>query len=378
MSSPRRARYFWAPLTAVCIAAAGCGGGSSSTTPAPSQNPTLGSVSPTVYLGALASGSGSTPLGNAISQTAVLEAAMHRTLALHLHYMSWSSLKSIGTNPDIRDDIAHHRVPVIAWNCSDDLQTPALNLTQITKSAAALQDLRAIGQQIAQLRSADGSPYPVLLRYFWEFNLNSQGGSYTNANGNGGCFVGGDPTQYPGQFIAAWKTVATTLKGLNPAPNVSLVWNPSVSNTINNAGPYQPFYPAGYVDWIGFDGYNKENPANADLPPGFNGIFAASLNDVTSNTAFYGSKPIIIAETGSCNQYTQPGETQAAFLAQAESTLKSGVAPWSSVKAFVYFSSPGNYTAPGGAPCTWTLGSGLAQWITLASDSYFQAAYPIP
>jgi len=330
-----------------------------------------------VYLGAWinSSASGAPTPQQIIAQTAALESTMPRSLALHLHYFSWSQMKSIASSAEIQDDIQHNRIPLISLHCKDDMQKPALDLNGIATNPAAVADITTIGQQLAQLQSADGAAYPIMLRWFWEFNLNSVNGSQ-GINGNDGCFDSNKPN-YPTEFVTAWDKIYATLSTVTPQPNVSMVWNPNVTNSISSAGPYAAFYPgAGYVDWIGFDGYDKENTSGN--PVGFSNIFAGNLKDVAvTNAPLYGGKPILIGETGSCNEYVDPN-TQAEYLASVSSTLKSGVAPWTFVKALLYFDAPGSYTFANGGQCTYSLQSGLAQWDTLSGDPYFEAFVTIP
>jgi len=337
----------------------------------------LGAPQQGVYLGAWVNpaGGAQTPAPQqVIAQTAALESTMPRNLAIHLHYLFWSDLKSIASNPEILDDIKHSRIPLISWHCKDDLQNPALNLSGIATSPAAVADLTTIGQQLALLQAPDGSAYPVMLRWFWEFNLNSVDGGQ-GINGNDGCFDG-DKSDYPTEFISAWRKISTTLRAVTPQPNFSMVWNPNVVNAISSAGPYAAYYPGpASVDWIGFDGYDKENTAGN--PIGFSSVFAGDLRAVAvTNRSMYGGKPLIIGETGSCNEYADP-DTQAEYLSAVSTTLKSGV-PWSSVGALTYFDAPGSYTLPNDGHCTYSLQSGLAQWDALSANPYFEAFANIP
>jgi len=321
-----------------------------------------------------------------IKQTASLEMSMARPLALHMHYFDWATLATISDNggePTIADDIAHNRVPVISWHCKDNYLNHNYDLAQIA-AGDARSDLLKIGQELSQLKTPDGSTYPIMLRYFWEFNINSVDGDPLDINGNNGCFSPNATTaQQEAEFIGAWQAIYTTLQGLLPHPNVSMDWNPNVTGGASIAGPYLGFYPGpSYVDWIGFDGYDKEDPNNNYVPLGFPNVFQADLTAVATDATDYGLKPMIIAETGSCDQYTSP-YTQPQYLSSSigiQQTLESNVAPWTSVKAIMYFDAPGHYNPPQSPPstCTYTLNSGLTQWNTLSAQPYFQATVAIP
>jgi hypothetical protein len=113
-----------------------------------------------------------------------------------------------------------------------------------------------IREQILALKYPDGTQYPIILRWFWEFNANaSQIGNSPGPNNNGDCFVNPNSVTpnapLTTQFINAWETIHNALLGSQPVPNVTFDWNPSVipdtgsGQTVDVATP-APFYPGFY------------------------------------------------------------------------------------------------------------------------------------
>lgn len=309
-------------------------------------------------------------------ETEGLETSINRPLAFHNEYRTWSQLAGItsdSSDPEIAGDIAHGRVPVIALQCQDNLQNPPLNLNQIANNQAAVNDLGLIKTALSNLDytsgPARGKAYPVMLRWFWEFNLNAVGPG--NENNNGGCFTGSDSTQYPSQFINAWKAIYAQLVGHDTGvPNITFVWNPNVSKAFSDgaATDAQPFWPgSAYVDWIGVDGYSKE-PAGGGNPALFDDIFHGFFEEFAS----YG-KPMMITETGSCQQYTGK-YTQEAYIADAANQITLDSLYIGSVNAFMYFDGHSSqYQIPNIGPCKWVFDSnGLQAFTTMGSEDPFR------
>jgi hypothetical protein len=75
-------------------------------------------------------------------------------------------MAQLSTDVGIQDDISHGRVPVISWNCADDMQTTPLNLVQIASGGVAVDnDLATIKAQLLSLHYPNGGGlYPVVLR----------------------------------------------------------------------------------------------------------------------------------------------------------------------------------------------------------------------
>jgi hypothetical protein len=313
-------------------------------------------------------------------------------------------MSTIGQDAGILADVAHGRVPVISWTCGDDIQphslnTP-LNLVQIANGLADT-DLATIRTQLLSLKDASGQPYPFILRYFWEFNINASqvGPPYDNlsngsTNGNGNCFitpgsqtgVSAEPTapSLAKQFIDAWNHVHQQMQGNQPIPNLTWDWNPNVQDVDANYGVTnivdpQPYYPGnGTVDWIGVDGYSK---LTSNHPKNFGEVFSQWYNEFSASQY---NKPMMIGETASCQYYGKFDmlPDQLGYIQGLETTLNPGQSgSYPMIHALLYFDAPGAYDPnPPGNSCTWSLDSNvenmesispLQGFTTLAGDSYF-------
>jgi len=282
----------------------------------------------------------------------------------------------LASDPGIQDDINNGRVPIISWNCADDATLDKngkpLDLYEI-QHGLANTDLQNIRLQLLQLKAQNGDSYPVILRYFWEFNINAAGGQNANTNNNGGCF--GTDEDYTDAFKGAWIQIWNELSNF-PSPNrpdVSFDWNPNVNdNSADDAQwpDFKPYYPGpSYVDWIGADGYNKED-SNGN-PVQFTGIFNAFYSNITQQVGYYGNglqKPMMIGETGTCQQYTTPHNDQVSFLQDVIADMPTN---YPDFVAIDYFDAKGRYNPPGG--CYWTFNSsGLQEFATMGQQPYFQ------
>lgn len=373
---------------AVIAAVAACSGGN--TTP-PSQKSHarkpdyVVTAQSGVLLGGLINPSDSPSPAQQEGETEYLEDnQIYRKLALHHEYRKWQDLLGAATDSEFLGDKDWGRIPVIAMECGDDIgrsEDKKLNLMQIIDHQAD-GDLTTISNDLLQLN------YPVMIRYFWEFNVNAGGGKGADANGNGGCFVQPGTPMPPGsypdtvapdyatQFVQAWQQVRTMLLGFgSPQPNITFIWNPYVNEDPDpNEAPvdYTTFYPGPqYVDWIAFDGYSKVG--SNSLPMTFDQIFGTDIANVSNDTSVYGNKPIMIGETGACAEYAHdygPPYDQASYLASIESELDPP-SVYPTVHAFMYFDGVAEYVPPEGT-CNWSFSSsGLAQFKTMGQDPNF-------
>jgi hypothetical protein len=298
------------------------------------------------------------------AKTEALEKAIGRKLALHLQYRDWKAMVEIGKDVGIRDDMVNGRVPVISWTCADDAGSSKWNLLQIIGGRADA-DIRKIVLQLESLKDAAGKPYPFILRYFWEFNINATGGGGADANGNGGCFVPATATKYtnPQQFKLAWDHIWQIFNAAQPKLNVAFDWNPNITHDLY-VDPATYYPNPSEVDWIGIDGYNKKG--DNGKPVGFSAIFTPLYTEFTGNKAYFGNKPIMVGETGSCGEYTFPND-QASFLESIAREVGNPPAQFPDIHAINYFDAPGQYSG-----CTWSLTSaGTAEFAKLAALPYF-------
>jgi hypothetical protein len=310
--------------------------------------------------------------------------------AWHLQYRDWWRLIQAQQNNTqdvgIADDVANGRVPVISLSCGDDNPNkPHLTLNDIIAGNAD-SDIIALKNQFASFKYPDGTQYPIIVRYFWEFNVNAAnpGG---NANGNGGCFTGNRST-FASEFTQAWNHIHAVMAGTSPIPNLTWDWNPNVVSTAQYPSPpVDPvaFYPGtGSVDWIGADGYQELDGEIPEEPKTFPAIFSGWYGEFNG----YG-KPMMIGETGSCQYYDTQGAfntDQIGYLQTLQSTLDNIEPAYPNIRALLYFDADGLYQ-PKGQPCNWWLSpailgndtvSGIQQFSTLANDAFFGAKVTEP
>ncbi|GLQ91427.1 glycoside hydrolase family 26 protein [Dyella acidisoli] len=270
--------------------------------------------------------------------TKALEVAIGRTLALHMHYYPWRSSTSATTPsfPDaaMQDDVANGRTPVITWHCgnTDDNVTAGLDDTLIKNTADAI---KAFG-------------HPVFIRWYWEMNLPQA--NHQNCLGTSGA----------AGYINAWRHIHEIFVD-EQVTNVTWLWNPNRGD--NTSEDPMPYYPGDdVVDWIGVDGYDKQNTND------FGPIFSPFYSEFASK-----GKPILIGETGEC-----PAE-QTTYLGLAQAEIEGKPNPngyhFPLVKGFMYFDAAGNYTT-----CQWILGTGTGGGVdafgAMGADSYFNAFPP--
>ncbi len=321
-----------------------------------------------------------------------LESSVGHPLTMHLHYLDWNTLLG-GTGETVQqifqDDIDHGRAPIISLNCLDNYKGQNFTLNDIANKKADA-DLGAMSTALEALKDKNGNSLPIFIRYFWEFNLNISPGGNPNANNNGGCFTTPAPgDEYTDQFINAWIRIWQDFNLYEiPRPRISLVWNPNVSDSANDDSTVtkaDAYYPgAGYVDWIGLDGYNKQVETSINppvfTPIGFNAVFYNTLS--TYATPSYG-KPIMIGETGSCSSYSAAYDQQLYLEAVASilgNNQNNSQSPYSYVKAINYFHAPGTYVDKNnGNGCDYDLqGSGLSEFDTLANSMLFSPKISMP
>ena len=338
-------------LLAACAVVPGCGSGTSTPTPTPVTNScTVPSGSSNVpvpsncaYFGAWVNptGGGTSP-ASVSSYTTTLESQIGRKLALHMHYYGWGTAsatpgQSIPSFPDQAelDDATAGRTPVITWACG------GLNTTVATASPTV--DVADYNLIVATAQAVKAFGRPILLRWNWEMNLNS----------GTKCMGSGTAAQQAAGYGAAWQNIYTIFNAQG-VTNVSWLWNPAGAAADPDASP---FYPGnGYVDWIGFDGYDKVTAYD------FGAIFNHFYQEYSPN-----QKPFLIGETGECPTLQQ------AYLqdATAEIAGRSNTGNYSFplVKGFMYFDSPGQF---GG--CTWNFDAeGTTGFAAMGTDSYFAA-----
>jgi hypothetical protein len=307
------------------------------------------------WLGLTPGGEG-VPLNAALQQQLDREAAVGRKIPL-------AQLPANGCGfptADVNSIVADGWLPIIFWAFNDVSPDTVVNGSQ-----------DACIDQWASGAAADGKR--LFIRMWWEFNGDWMPWSF-NSNGS---------RVTPAQHVAAWRYVVDRFRARG-ATNLSWVWSP-------NEGNYNPAngdgfdetqsYPGdAYVDWVGADGYNWNDPnawcgAMGSPHTGwcqFEEIFHDVLTPGGNvETDFRGRKPVMIAETGSNNG---TAGQKAQWLVNARDRIK---AAFPGVLAFIYFDIDSR--VPDGC-CNWRLDSQpdvIANGFKpLADDPYFQAPLP--
>ncbi len=307
-------------------------------TPSPQPSATTVSSILVPSAGAIYLGARVDPSGGTYNQADVhtLESQIGRTLALDDQYHGWGTA---WPGPSEADDLANHRVPVVAWNCGASDYDVAM-------AGSGGPNAAAINAQIDATASAVKTyGAPIMIRWFWEMNLSS-----ANVD-RAACWdaahdetVGGVEFFDPHWYAAAFEYIVARFRG-DGAANAIWVWCPS-------AGGQDPaaYYPGdASVDWLAFDNYALSN--NQSLSSTLAVPYGAL-------TAINSSKPILVAETATLPA-NQPG-----WLSNANVTLQT---VYPNIKGFMYFDASG-------PRANWSLSNaGLGAFTLLAHTQYLSA-----
>jgi hypothetical protein len=322
----------------------------SAVVPAASVVPSSGAYLGTFY----APGGDVSPQSEVSSIASTLDPLLGRNPAIVSLYQGFGPY-TIPNNVLNQVVYGQHALPLISWSCGDVPDSDINAGTYDQQIALYAEQLKTFGA-------------PVLLRWFWEMNL--QPAVPGTVNRNTTCL--GQNLSYAQQAVEyqlAYQHIWTIFHQVG-ATNVGFVWSVSSSryNTPLNAAD---FYPGNqFVDWIAADGYDR--PTDYQGP----GAFAFQFDAWYQEFASYG-KPMMVSETGSPTSYLgqtpqppQPPSTeQRDFLTGIEQSLPT---QFPAIKALVYFDSPTNLA-------NWQLGDlGMAAFIHLASDPYFSVMPDLP
>jgi mannan endo-1,4-beta-mannosidase len=89
----------------------------------------------------------------------------------------------------------------------------------------------------------------------------------------------------PRTFVAAWRRIVTLFRGQG-ADNVTWLW--TINADLPSTGPIASWWPgAGYVTWVGIDGYYYDQYDN------FTSVFGKTIAQVRALTG----KPVLLSET---------------------------------------------------------------------------------
>jgi hypothetical protein len=249
------------------------------------------------YLGAFVNTAGTKKGGTfqvVLANLPAFTAQMGRNPAIVPAYQPW-------TKPWVRNDNltvvadSYGAIPMVAWHCGVPNEEIASGAEDALVEEFALQ-LKDYGR-------------PVFLRWYWEPNI----WVYP------ACLGPGSVAEQAEHYVEAYRRIARIFQRVG-ASNVAFVWSAS---TLTDAARMQLFYPGDkYVDWIGADGYDRDQHGRASFTEQF--------------TAWYERfaprrKPMIITETGATTD-------QSDFLAGVADALPRH---FREIKGFLYFDSVG-------------------------------------
>jgi beta-mannanase len=241
------------------------------------------------------------------------EQDLGRPLGADGHFHPWT-----GAPPDLtpeKDDLAHGRLPVMAWNFTDDVRGITAGEYDSVFTQAAVEMSAVQGQ--------------VILRWLSEMN-----GPWRESAGT---------VPSPLAFIKAWRHVVELFRAAG-ATNVEFAWVPSAWAWANlGRGP--AYYPGNtWVDWIGGDGYSWY-PAHANTAP-------TAMHDIFGDWYAWSAakgKPLLIGEMGSL-----PFPGRVAWLKASYQQIRA----WTAIRVVLYSQFVG-----GAATDT-----GLYDWRVLSTD----------
>jgi mannan endo-1,4-beta-mannosidase len=152
----------------------------------------------------------------------------------------------------------HGAVPIVQWDPTD---------ASIPEIAAGGDDryLRSFADSVRDYGQA------VVIGFGHEMNANWYSWGYGHVP--------------PSVFVAAWRHIVTLFRGQG-ADNVTWLW--TINADLPTTGPIASWWPgAGYVTWVGIDGYYYI-PAN-----NFASVFGKTITQVRTIT----NKPVLLSET---------------------------------------------------------------------------------
>jgi hypothetical protein len=251
------------------------------------------------------------------------ESTLRHTIALGEVFVPWSlDLSTYIADEHLATWSAQGIVPEITW-----MPYP-INGVNVTYAAIAAGAYDAFLQKSAQELRAYG--YPIFLRPFHEFN----GNWFPWGLANQGASASSDAA-----FVAAWRHMRTIFASEN-ATNVRFVWcfasqalPSSTLDTWNNAANAYP--GDAYVDWVGFDGYNRGSISGTQRWRTFDQTIGSAYALAVSISS---NKPIIISEIAS-NEYGDGGMMKAQWISQMLSELAASGSSnlYPNLRAFVWF-----------------------------------------
>jgi mannan endo-1,4-beta-mannosidase len=194
--------------------------------------------------------------------------AVRRQPNLVGYYSGWKEHFATSFADTVR---RHGAVPIVQWDPTD---------ASIPEIAAGGDDryLRSFADSVRDYGQA------VVIGFGHEMNANWYSWGYGHVP--------------PSVFVAAWRHIVTLFRGQG-ADNVTWLW--TINADLPTTGPIASWWPgAGYVTWVGIDGYYYI-PAN-----NFASVFGKTIAQVRTLT----NKPVLLSETA-----VGPNTGQAAKIA---------------------------------------------------------------
>jgi hypothetical protein len=167
-----------------------------------------------------------------------------------------------------------------------------------------------------QLKKING---PVILRWGHEMN------------GNWYPWGANDTTKYINAWIRTYNVI------MNEAKASNVIWYWCFNNYNVKSPDALSYYPGdAYVDWVGFDAYDKKDIFLED-------IFKYAYNKILNSSKISKLKPIMIGEFATDSYKEDPNAHKLNFLNKGGEVL---FRDFPKIKAFIYFNIRKNY--PGG------------------------------
>jgi len=289
----------------------------------------------------------------------------------HNGYYAWDTLKNIATDAGVSDDYAHGRIPFVSWACKASSDGSVGQLVSIAAGSKD-SDIDAAAFAVQKLTTVDPTGRGLLMiRFMHEMNLNvDYTGTGGTANGNK-CFTAGNTiAQDAVEYVNAVRHIEQRF-AKDGVQNVTWVWCPAIGYVAmglaqDNESPAQvaAFYPGDvYTDWTCADAYDKPSPGG--------GVAWAWSNAPQIFATI--PKPMIIAETGECNENELTSScsgqtvTQATYVSQLQTALQSGGILYPYTKAVLWFDAD-----PGTTGFQWSFTpAGVAAYGAMMHQSFF-------
>lgn len=235
-------------------------------------------------------------------------------LAVGVVFLDWSSsLSQLFKWTEVGQWHSLGITPEITWKPTN------LNLVDIADGKydayilAAAETLKTLG-------------YPVYIRPFHEFNGFWYSWGLPNQGGN---------AQADKNFIAAWRHMVDVFRS-HGATNVKFIWCFS-SSALNNPNSWDDpanAYPGdSYVDWVGFDGYNRGTMHDQDAWVSFDTLISTAYDAAVKIAP---NKPVMMAE-GASNEYGDGGAMKASWIQQMFGELSSPNNPYPHLREVTWF-----------------------------------------